>query len=48
LGWRIDYLLATPALANQAEEAWIERHAGLSDHAPCFVRFAGDLLNSKN
>jgi len=38
-GWRIDYVLATPALAELAREAWIERRAGLSDHAPVWVRF---------
>ena len=43
LGWRIDYLLATPDLGERAKEAWIERKAGLSDHAPCFVVFDGDL-----
>ena len=43
LGWRIDYLLATPDLGERAKEAWIERKAGLSDHAPCFVVFDGGL-----
>jgi exodeoxyribonuclease-3 len=43
LGWRIDYLLANPSLASRAKEAWIEKKAGLSDHAPCFVRFEGEL-----
>jgi exodeoxyribonuclease III len=40
LGWRIDYVLATPSLAARAKEAWIEKDAGLSDHAPVWVRFA--------
>ena len=39
LGWRIDYVLATPDLAERASEAWIESKAGLSDHAPVWVRF---------
>ena len=39
LGWRIDYTLCSPQLAELASEAWIEKDAGLSDHAPCFVRF---------
>lgn len=38
-GWRLDYVLCSPALAERAEEAWIERKAGLSDHAPVWVRF---------
>jgi exodeoxyribonuclease-3 len=40
LGWRIDYVLTTEALARQVREAWIEKRAGLSDHAPVWVRFA--------
>lgn len=32
VGWRIDYLWATPGLP--VERVWIERDAGLSDHAP--------------
>jgi len=39
LGWRIDYVLANRALAARAEAAWIERDAGLSDHAPVWARF---------
>jgi exodeoxyribonuclease-3 len=40
LGWRLDYVLASPDLAPCAREAWIEKDAGLSDHAPVWVRFA--------
>jgi exodeoxyribonuclease-3 len=39
LGWRIDYVLANEALAARAEEASIDKRAGLSDHAPVHVRF---------
>ena len=39
LGWRIDYVLASPDLAKRASNAWIEAKAGLSDHAPVFVEF---------
>lgn len=39
VGWRIDYVLASPDLAERAEEAWIEKRADLSDHAPVWVRF---------
>ena len=38
-GWRIDYLLASPALAARAEACWIHREADLSDHAPVLARF---------
>jgi exodeoxyribonuclease-3 len=40
VGWRIDYVLASPALAQRVTAAWIERKAKLSDHAPVWVRFA--------
>ena len=40
LGWRLDYILASPQLAGRARAAWIEPRAGLSDHAPVWVRFA--------
>jgi len=38
-GWRIDYQLATPDLADRATDAWIRRKAGLSDHAPVSVKY---------
>lgn len=38
-GWRLDYVLASPSLADRAAEAWIDKSAGLSDHAPVLVRF---------
>ena len=43
LGWRIDYILATPELAEYSEDAWVE--TGLralekpSDHTPLVARF---------
>ena len=40
LGWRLDYILASPELASRARAAWIEPKAGLSDHAPVWARFA--------
>lgn len=40
LGWRIDYILASPALAPRVTRAWIEKDAGLSDHAPVWVEIA--------
>ncbi len=39
VGWRIDYVLASPTLAPLATESWIEKDAELSDHAPVWVRF---------
>lgn len=44
-GWRIDYLMATPALAARARTARVERAPShplrWSDHAPVTVTFAG-------
>lgn len=36
VGWRIDYVLTTADVP--VREAWIEKDAGLSDHAPVWVR----------
>ncbi len=42
-GLRIDYILASPTLAEQCNKAWIDREArkgkGASDHAPVFAEF---------
>jgi exodeoxyribonuclease-3 len=37
IGWRLDYVLASPELAPRVSRAWIEKKAGLSDHAPVWV-----------
>jgi len=42
-GWRLDWLLGTPAAAELATESWVGRSRNLSDHAPVFVRFSPDL-----
>lgn len=39
VGWRIDYQLATPALAAKAAKAWIDAGPVLSDHAPVVVDY---------
>lgn len=39
IGWRIDYVLATPALADTATAARSLREFGTSDHAPVAVTF---------
>jgi exodeoxyribonuclease-3 len=38
-GWRLDYQIATPDLADRAIAARIERKAGLSDHAPVTIAY---------
>ena len=40
IGWRIDYVLATPALAALATRAVSMREFGTSDHAPVVATFA--------
>lgn len=39
LGWRIDYVLMNPAFAERVTRAWIDKEAGLSDHAPVWVEY---------
>ncbi len=40
VGWRLDYVLANPALASDAKSSQIRREFGTSDHAPLIVTFA--------
>lgn len=37
VGWRIDYQLATPCLAQTAQKAWVDKEPRYSDHAPLSV-----------
>jgi exodeoxyribonuclease-3 len=39
IGWRIDYVLASEALAAQASSAVVQREVGTSDHGPVVVTF---------
>ncbi len=41
-GWRLDYVLANPAFTERVTGSWIEKEAGLSDHAPVWVEFETD------
>lgn len=38
-GWRIDYHMATPELAEKAQKAVIEKEWDLSDHAPVTIEY---------
>ena len=38
-GWRIDYHMATPELAEKAKNAFIEKKWDISDHAPVTVDY---------
>ena len=39
IGWRIDYVLASKALAERATSATVQREIGSSDHGPVVVQF---------
>jgi len=39
VGWRIDYVLASKALAERAKSAVVQREIGSSDHGPVVVEF---------
>jgi len=39
IGWRIDYVLASKALADRAKSAVVQREIGSSDHGPVVVEF---------
>jgi len=40
IGWRIDYVLASKALAERAKSAAVQREVGSSDHGPVVVEFS--------
>ena len=39
IGWRLDYVLASPALAKSAKSCVTRRETGTSDHAPVIAEF---------
>ena len=39
VGWRLDYQLATPALAAQARQARVYKAQRFSDHAPLIIDY---------
>jgi exodeoxyribonuclease III len=41
VGWRIDYHVATPGIANKASAASIYKEERFSDHAPLTIEYAG-------
>ena len=43
VGWRIDYILASPGALPFLRGAWIERHTRGSDHAPVGVELAPEI-----
>ncbi len=40
IGWRIDYVLASKAIAERAKSAVVQREVGSSDHGPVMVDFS--------
>ena len=43
VGWRIDYQIATPGIAAQAQSAFVYKEQRFSDHAPLVVDYDYDL-----
>jgi len=43
VGWRIDYQITTPGLAQRALSASIYKEVKFSDHAPLIMDYAGEL-----
>ena len=41
IGWRLDYILASPAVADRASECIVMADVGTSDHAPVVLTIAG-------
>jgi exodeoxyribonuclease-3 len=40
VGWRLDYQLSTPELAESAKSASVFKAARFSDHAPLVIDYA--------
>ena len=45
VGWRLDYVLASAALAQQATQCRVDREFGTSDHGPVTAQFEGPLFD---
>jgi len=43
VGWRLDYVLATPSLATRLRAAWVRTAVVGSDHAPVGVTLMASL-----
>jgi exodeoxyribonuclease III len=41
IGWRLDYILASPALAARAQSCVVQAEVGTSDHAPVLMTTSG-------
>jgi exodeoxyribonuclease-3 len=37
IGWRLDYVLASPAIAEQGSSCIVQADVGTSDHAPVLL-----------
>ena len=40
IGWRLDYVLASPGIASRAQSCTVLREVGTSDHAPVVMTTA--------
>jgi exodeoxyribonuclease-3 len=47
IGWRLDYVLASEAIAGQARSCRVERLFGSSDHGPVTAVFEGALFDPR-
>jgi exodeoxyribonuclease III len=43
IGWRLDYVLASEALASTATSCPVQKEVGTSDHAPVVATFAASV-----
>jgi exodeoxyribonuclease-3 len=44
IGWRLDYIIATPGIAARAESCAVLAEVGTSDHAPVMMTTAPESL----
>ena len=48
IGWRLDYVLASEALADRAVSCLVLREVGTSDHGPVLAEFDLEVSGKRN
>jgi exodeoxyribonuclease-3 len=47
IGWRLDYVFASTALASTVTACPVQKEVGTSDHAPVMATFGSDAPQSR-
>jgi exodeoxyribonuclease-3 len=47
IGWRLDYVFASPAIADRVQSCVVQREFGTSDHGPVIATFQINPLDAQ-